>query len=191
VSTDVQIRCVCPGLAGEVRHPDGDTVRLRDKLGFRQVEAIRQEVGIFALAEPEAGLSDSLAIFAEGYILHGIESWTLEEDDDKGRRVLIDPSRANIRRYIMEDMETADIVSTAADSLYASAVLLPLLSRAFPSSPDTPTESSTSPSRPSGGKRPKPSKPSSTTTTQTAAIGRITSLHGGDSNSSPSSESAA
>jgi hypothetical protein len=189
--TDVQIRCVCSDLAGEVRHPDGDTVHMRDKLGFRQVETIRQEISIFALTEPDATTSDSLAIFSEGYVLHGIESWTLEEDDAKGKPVPIPVSRANIRRYILEDLDAADAVSTAGDALYAAAVVLPLLNRAFSSSPSTPTGRSTSPRKASGAKRPKPSRPSSTTTTPTAGIERITSLHGGDSNSLPSSESAA
>ena len=191
MSRDIDIACICPTKDGSVRHPDGDTISLRDKLGFRHVEAIRSQVGIFALEEPDAELSDSLAIFAEGYILHGIESWTLAEDDEKGKEIALRPSRSNIRKYILDDIGTADLVSTIADELYAQAVMLPLLNRALPSSPGTPTAKSTSRSRTSGKKRPTPSKPSSTSTSQTAGIGKITSLHAGDSSSLPSSESAA
>ena len=192
--SSITIPCVCPrpddGIPRE-RHPGGDTITLRDKLPFRSVEAIRTEVSLFAMSEPDAGFSDTLAIFAEGYVLHGIESWTLEEDGPKGKPVEISPSRANIRRYILDDFLTADIVSTAADALYAEAVLLPLVTRASNSSPSTPTGKSTSRSRPTSPKRPTPSRRSSISTIPTDATATITSPHDGVSNFSPNSESAA
>ena len=187
----VHIDCICPPRDGEIRHPDGDNITLRDRLGFRAVEAIRTEVSIFGLTEPDAAFSDTLAIFSEGYVLHGIESWTLEEDGPKGKPEPIAPSRANIRAYILDNVHVADVVSTAADAIYAEAVILPLLTRASSSSPGTPTPKSTSRKPRTSAKRQTPSKPSSTTTTPTADIVRITVSQGGDSNSSPSSESAA
>jgi len=188
---NVSIPCVCPTLDGGVRHPDGDTVTLRDKLAFRAVEAIRQEVSIFALQEPEATTADSLAIFAEGYVLHGIESWTLQQDGPKGRAELIEVNRGNIRQLILDDLMVADAVSTAADALYAEAVLLPLLARASQSSPSTPTGKSTSASRPTGTRRPRRSRPSSITTIPTGDTETTSAPLDGVSNSSPNSASAA
>lgn len=190
--TDVHIDCVCPPAeSGGPRHPDGDTVTLRETLPFRAVEAIRTEVSIFALEEPDGAYSDSLAIFAEGYVLHGIESWTLEQDGPKGKPAPIPPSRANIRAYILEDVVAADVVSTAADAIYSDKVIRPLVERALKSSPPTPTQKSTSASRRSSGKRQTPSRPSSITTIPTDATVTITTSLDGDSNSSRKSVSAA
>lgn len=191
MSTDIHIDCVCPTLDGSVRHPEGDTVTIRDRLGFRAVEAIRTEVSLFALSEPDAAYSDSLAIFSEGYVLHGIESWTLQQDGPKGKPEPMPPSRANIRAYILDDVLAADVVSTAADKLYAEAVLLPLLNRVSKSSQPGPTISSTSRNRPSSAKPPRPSKRSSISTIPTDGTATITSPHDGVSRFSPSSESAA
>jgi len=186
----VQIACPCPPTAdGEPRH-ESDEVTLRATLGFRQAEAIRNEIAVtrssLGEGEEDLAIGDILAILTEGYVLYGIESWTLS--DDAGP---VPVTRTNIRRFILDRWDIAPDVADAADEAYSSAVMLPLLQRASTSSRPTPTDASTSPSPPSPTPRPKPSKPSSISTIPTDATVKTTSSLDGGSNSSQSSITAA
>ncbi len=185
----VQIACPCPPLAdGEPRH-DSDEVTLRERLAFRQAEAIRNEIAVARsdLGEGEdLAVSDILAILTEGYILHGVEAWSLADDDGK-----IPVNRATIRRHIIDRWDIAPDVADAADEAYAKVVMLPLLQRASTSSRPSPTDGLTSPSPSSGQQARKPSKPSSISTIPTDDTVRTTSSLAGDSRSSQSSTSAA
>ena len=187
----VPIPCICPPKADGTPRHEHDTVTLRDKLDFRQATSIRNAVAFAKAEDDEVGPADLLATLTEGYILQGVESWSLQGVDDKGRPFALPVTKPNIREKLLSDPLLAEDIGDAADELYGKAILLPLLSRALASSPPTPTTGSTS-ARKRGPRTPrKPSRPSSTSTTQTAGTATITSLHGGGSNSSPSSASAA
>jgi hypothetical protein len=183
---DVTIKCICPERGGEPRHPNGDTVTLRDKLDFRSVTTIRKALTLVENDDPRTRPAEILAVLCEFYMLYGIESWTLV--DDKAKHIEV--SHAAIRGRLFES-PSVDEVSEAAEELYNPVVLLPLLVRASTSSPPTPTDESTSAPTASTPKHPKPSKPSSTTTTQTVGIETTSLSLVGVSNSSQSSESAA
>ncbi len=190
---DVSIRCVCPLKADEVRHPDGDTVTLRDTLGFVATQTARNAV---ILAKGEAldegiplGGALALALLTEQYLLLGIESWTLV--DEKGKPVPV--TRGSIRAFFDDEDhdDVATVVSDACDLLYAKKVMLPLLQTASTSSPVTPT-ASTSPTRGNGATpRRKRSSRSLTTTTPTDDIETTSKLPVGDSSSSPKLASVA
>jgi hypothetical protein len=185
----VTIACPCPPMAdGSPRH-ETDRVTLRERLGFRAAEAIRNEIAI-ARNELDQGeelaTGEILAILTEGYILHGVESWSLA--DDKGD---ITPNRSTIRAYILDRWDIAPTVADAADEAFSEAVMLPLLNRASTSSRPTPTSGSTSASPPRSTRRRTRSSRSSTSGTPTAVIARTTLPPAGGSRSSPSSESAA
>jgi hypothetical protein len=184
----VAIDCVCPSRAdGEPRHPAGDTVTLRETLDFRSVTAIRHGISFLDNDGTDAYTADVLAVLTEGYVLHGIESWTLQ--DEKGWPVEV--SRSAIRERVLSRVDVAAVIGDAADELYGEKVLLPLLVRASRSSQATPTESSTSLPTASPTGRPKPSKRSSTTTTPTDGIEATSSSLGGVSSSSRSFGSVA
>jgi hypothetical protein len=172
---EVKIPCVCG-------NHDEDTITLREKLGFVEASAIRNGI---AIRRAESGddleTGEILAILTEGYILYGVESWSIKEP----------VTRANIRRLILANWEAASVLADAADEAYSSAVMLPLLARASTSSRPTPTNGSTSPSPSSPTPPPKPSKRSSISTIPTDDTATITSRPGGDSRSSQSSTSAA
>lgn len=181
---DVTIACPCPPKAdGGSRHPDGDTVTLRDRLDFRSATTIRKAIGMVS-EDGNPDPAEILAVMTEWYCLLGIEAWTLT--DERGKAVPV--SRATIRESLLESetaQEQASIIADAADALYMAAVLLPLLARASTSSLPSPTEPSTSAPKDSPAKRPKPSKPSSTTSIQTAAIVTTTPSRAGASSTSP------
>jgi hypothetical protein len=184
----VDIDCVCPTrAAGEPRHPAGDTVTLRETLDFRSVTAIRHGISFLENDGTDAYTAEVLAVLTEGYVLHGIESWSLL--DEKGKPLAV--SRAAIREHILTRVDVASVLGDAADELYGEKVLLPLLVRASKSSLPTPTAPSTSRPKDSQARRPKPSKPSSITTTPTVVTVTTTGSPVGDSSFSPSSESAA
>jgi hypothetical protein len=175
---DVPIPCPCPPKAdGDTRHPDGDTVTLRDRLDFKAGQTIQWAVTIARESEAEA--PEILAIMTEWYALLGVEAWTLTDDHGKPLPV----TRAAIRDILLAS-PAAVTVADAADTLYMAAVLLPLLERESKSSPPTPTEPSTSAPTASPPKRPKPSKPSSITSTPTAVIARTTASRAGASSTS-------
>jgi len=185
---DVQITCLCPPKDEAVRHPDGDTITLRDKLDFFRATAIRKGLSFIESDDDEGGRAyEVLARLTEGYLLFGIERWSLV--DEKGKAVPL--SHSNIRSRLLENFEAAGKVADAADELYAKAILLPLMAGASTSSPPTPTNGSTSPLTVLPKKSPKPSKRSSTSTTQTGGTEATSSSLAGVSSTSQSSESAA
>jgi len=153
----VEIACVCPGTPHE-----RDTVNLREVMDFVHGKALRYRVQL--LEEDErADSALVLATLTEGYLLYGIESWTLV--DDAGKPLPVDA--ATIRSALLSRPEEADVVSDRADELYAEAVMLPLLRRAQTSSPPTPTDESTSATNGSEPPRPLLLRQSSTSTTPT------------------------
>jgi hypothetical protein len=157
VSFEVPIACPCPGTP----HPDGDTVSLREKLGLAAGIAIQRMVIDANQNRPDtAELTGKLA---EGYLLHGVEAWTLVGEN--GGAVPV--NETTIRQRLLDDFTVAAPIADAADKLYMAAVILPLVNGAQTSSPSTPTNGSTSRPRSGTSKRPKPSKQSSTTTTLT------------------------
>jgi len=176
------IPCPCPGTPHE-----SDTVTLRDALAPRDAMAISKDLVVLYAEDPDSTAGDVLAVLTEGYVLRGIEAWTLVGMDGKPLEV----TKGAIRDVILSRLDVFSLVGEVADDLYAEAVMLPLLQRASKSSPPTPTEDSTSAPTDSGSKPPTPSRPFSTTTTPMDDIGQTFASPGGDSSFSPSSASAA
>lgn len=187
---NVTIRCLCPQKNGEVRHPEGDTVVLRDKLDFRGAHAVRWAVGLMKEQDPDASGPEMLAVLSEQYVLAGVIGWTIQAEDDKGKVVPLECSTANVRSVLLPEYDVAFTVADAADDLY-SAVMIPLLVRGSTSSPPTPTDESTSPSTDGSDKPRKLSKRSSISTIPTAVTEATSTSLDGDSSLSPSSASAA
>lgn len=154
---DVQVACLCPGTP----HAQ-DTITLRDVLDFRTGKAIRYSVQLLD-ADERRDTALVLAILTEGYLLRGVESWTLV--DELGKPVPV--NQATITERLLSQPTEAEKVSDAADELYSGAVMVPLLAMGSPSSPTGPTEPSTSQTNGSAPKPPKRSKQSSTSTTRT------------------------
>ena len=177
-----EIPCICPaGPDGEPRHTT-DSVELHPKLGFRAADAIKTGLAAMYIDDPDAGIGEVLAVLREGYIVHGVASWTVVDAEG----VPVPVTKGAVRSMLLSVPDAASIVADAADALYAEAVLAPLLRAASTSSPPGPTEGSTSPPIGSSDTPPTPSSPSSTTTSPTDDITTITRLHAGDSNSSQS-----
>jgi hypothetical protein len=158
VTFEVPIPCPCPGSPHEA-----DTIGLREKLGLAAGIAIQRLVIDANQDRPDT--AELAGRLAEGYLLHGVESWSLV--DESGQPVPV--TEVTIRHRLLDDFSIAAPVADAADGLYMAAVILPLVNRAQTSSPSTPTNGSTSRPRSGTSKRPKPSKRSSTTTTLTAS----------------------
>ena len=182
---DITIDCICPPKDDAVRHPDGDTITLRDAFGFHDALALRKDMAIAVDGDATSG--DGLAALSEGYLLRGISDWTLV--DEKGKPVPV--TKAEITARLLSDLDAAMVVSDAADALYAEAILLPLVRRAERWSQRSPANASTSQPKDSPSPSRTPSKRSSTSTTQTDGTGTITALPGGVSRSSRNSASAA
>lgn len=177
---DVRIACVCPSNAdGQARHPDGDTVVLREKLDFRSAVTARNAIVLLKNDSPDADAADILAVLTETYLFVGIEAWSLA--DAKGYPLPV--TRANIRDALLAHPGEAMTVGDAADELYSASVILPLLAKVSSYSPPTPTNGSTSPTTPSSPTTPKPRKPSSTSTTRTGATATTSSSPVGASSS--------
>lgn len=177
----VPIPCLCPSTGeDEARHPDGDTVELRETLSFVQATTARNAVMLLKDADPDVSVAELLATLTEQYLLQGVTGWSLV--DAKGKP--LDCSRANIRDVLLADDMAASIVGDAADELYAGKVMLPLLSRASTSSPRTPTASRSSTPKDSGPASRRRSKPSSISTIPTAATVTTSKSRDGDSPSS-------
>jgi hypothetical protein len=177
-----EIECVCPARPdGQPRHPEGDTVTLRQSLGFTAALTVRNVIAILA---PGAGIDDAdiLAALTEKYLYLGIESWTVV--DAKGKPVPV--TRAAIAEYLLSRPMVAKVVGDEADDLYTEAVVLPLLGRLSKSSPPMPTDELTSAPTPSPTPLRKRSRQSSITTSPTDAIGKISALPGGGSSYSQS-----
>ena len=177
---DVQIPCICP-----TSPHDEDTITLADTLAFRETLTIRQEIRLaveVARARAESlSLAEMTAVMAEAYLLHGIVSWSLTDDNGKPLPL----SKTNIRDHLMAAYEAAESVGNAADGLYSEKVVLPLLQRESSSSRRTPTRqgSSTSPTSTPGSTPRKRSKRSSTSTSPMAVTGPMAASPGGASNS--------
>lgn len=187
---DATMQCPCPPKGGETRHPQGDTVRLRDRLDYRTVTTIRKAMTVVDTDDPQVRLAERLAICTEFYMLMGIESWTLV--DAKGKPVEVSHQAIRDLVFTSPDVES---VSEVAEELYNPVVLLPLVLRASASSLPTPTPSpesddSTSPTS-DQTTPPKPLRPSSTSTIRTVATETTTSSPVGASSSSQSAASAA
>lgn len=185
-----RIACPCPEKDGGTRHPDGDTVTFRETMPFWRVESMRSDLARL----PGLSESDVLGMLSEMYLVHGIESWSLETDDDKGKPEPIPVNRLTVSSLILPRYAIAATLSEVADGLYMEAVVLPLVERVLTSSQRSQTDASTSapstdltPSSESDG----PSKRSSTSTTPTAGTATISPLRDGASNSSRSKASAA
>lgn len=184
----MDIPCICPVEPGsEPRHAT-DTVDLRPRLGFREVDTIKNSLGIMYLQDPDAGFADTFAVLREGYLLLGIESWSVVGLDGEPLPV----TKPNIREHLLTRMDAAALVADAADDLYQEAVMRPLLQAASTSSPPTSTEPSTSAESGSSEESTlKPSSPSSITTIRTAGTATTSSPRDGASSSSQSSASVA
>lgn len=180
---DVHVDCICPPLAGGgIRHPGGDTVTLRERLGFRAAVTARNTMLLAKSENPDAGAADILALLTETYLLVGIEGWTLVN----GRNDPLEVSRAAIRAFMDANPDTAMTIGDAADELYGPAVILPLLARAQTSSPPTPIDGSTS-APTAGSPRPRrPSKRSSISTIPTDVTATTSASPAGASSYSPS-----
>ena len=154
---DVTIPCPCPGAPHEE-----DTVTLRDKLGLRAGVSIQNLlVDTITQSADRMTAADITGLLVEGYLLYGIESWTLVD----AKRNPVPVSKETITDILLSDFTLAEPIANVADGLYPKAVADPLVRRANQSSPPTPTDESTS--APPTTLRPKPSKQSSTTTTPT------------------------
>jgi len=180
----VNIECLCPpNAAGEVRHPAGDEITLRERLDFRASLTARNTMVLLKEEDPDVSSAEILAALTETYLVLGIESWSLV--DAKGKPV--PASKAAIRALLLEKPNIAMEIGDAADALYSAAVILPLLARARNSSPPTPTNGSTSVTTPSLPKPPKRSRRSSITTIPTAATAPTSPSPAGASSSLPNS----
>lgn len=185
--------CICPDKA---HGAEGDTITLRETLDYQAVRTIRYAASLDQDDDPDSSIASLMAGMNEGFILQGVESWTLA---DKGKPIPVD--RHAIRQHLLGNMVAAQIVGDYADLLYQSQVLLPLAALARRSSQPSPTSASTSASSgvesksptatvASNGKKsnhsakpPKRSKQSSTTSTPTASIAATTFDSAGGSTS--------
>jgi hypothetical protein len=149
----VEVECRC------AEQHDHDTVYLRPRLGLAAGIAIQRLVVEANQAPVPATAADMTGVLAEAYLLHGIESWTIQKP----------VTAATIRAELLDDFARGAVVADRADDLYMAAVLAPLLKKAASSLPGTSSNGSTS--VPGNGHRPakKRSKPSSTTTTPMVA----------------------
>jgi hypothetical protein len=155
------IECICPAKPdGSKRHPDGDTVTLREALDFTGALAVRN---VLRLKEDGDTVGDILAALTHAYLVHGIESWTLV--DAEGKPIPVD--RDAVRTHLLVHPLVAMDVGDEAEELYTQAVVTPLVEAASKSSSDTPIETSTSQPKDSSTPHPTPSSPSLTSTSQT------------------------
>lgn len=173
------IPCVCV----KARH-ETDTITFRPRLDFRSGLAVRKQLALEKDDDPGMGAGEILAILTESYLVYGIESWTLKDEDGKP----LEPSRANIRAFLEAHPEEAEQAGNVADGLYQEQILLPLLARASKLSQPSPTPELMSPMHPSSGRtstprRSKQSKPSLTSITPTGNTETTTSPPDGDSKS--------
>jgi hypothetical protein len=176
----VTVACLCPpNAAGEVRHPAGDEITLRERLDFRAALTARNTMMLVKTEDPDATVADVLAALTETYLLVGIESWSLV--DAKGKP--IEATKAAIRDHLFSRPDIAMEVGNAADGLYSQAVIGPLVALASKSSPTTPTDRSTSATKPSLKPR-KPSRPSSITSIPMADTAKTSPSLAGVSSSS-------
>ena len=192
---DVHIDCPCAGTP----HAEGDIVILKDKLDSVAGLAIKYSVAQKTTEMREAGqispegeITDEaiswllVAFINQRYLIYGVQSWTLVDEDGKK----LSPTPANLRSFMEDHPAEAMQVGDAADSLYAEAVMLPLLKVAASSSRPGQTNGSISPKNGSSHKTRKRSSPSVTASSPMGVTATTTSSSAGDSNSSESSVSA-
>jgi hypothetical protein len=171
------IECVCPVRPdGAVRHPNGDTVTLREKLDFRSALTARNTVILIKQEDEQADAAAILAALTEVYLLMGITSWTLVDAKAKPLPV----SRDNVRALMDEHPDAAMEIGDEADGLYSEAVITPLVARASSYSPPTPITGSTSATNGASPARRKRPKPSSITTSRTDVIETMSASPAGD-----------
>jgi hypothetical protein len=184
---DTTISCVCPAKKdGSVRHPDGDRVTFKDpaNVDFRTASNMRNSVRVLP-GTSLAQTSEIATAMTEGYLLYGIESWTVRDASDKPVPV----DAASVTEYILRNYRVAIKLGDVADEVFGETVLLPLLREVSSSSPSSPMDDSTSPESGPVLKPPTPLKRSSTTTSRMGATETATPSRAGDSNSSPNLES--
>jgi len=159
----MRIDCICPPRDGAVRHPDGDSVTLRERLDFFGAQAAQNAVYVLKSEDPDASTGDILAAMTESYLLSGIESWSVVDADGKP----VEPTKPAIRKYLFANFAVAMVVAQEADTKYRSDVIDPLVKMVEDSSASTPTEPSTSPTSGSDDTNQNHSSPSSISTIQT------------------------
>ena len=185
---DVTISCVCPPKGDDIRHPDGDTVTMRDVLDYDRAMVITKAITLIDEDDDEVRGAMVLAKMSKFYVLMGVESWTLRDVSNKP----IPVSSETLRQYLLSNPEVSAVMTEAGDDLYQKAILLPLLRKASTSSAPSQTTGSTSPKR-SGSRRqnPTPLRRSSTSTTPTGDTAATSSSLDGDSSFSQSGTTAA
>jgi hypothetical protein len=183
----VNVACICPETSNGIRHPEGDAVTLRERLGFRSAVTMQKVIITLRSEIEDPSNAEILAALTEAYVVYGIESWTLV--DARGKAIPV--NRATIEEHLLSDLTAALAVADVADDLYQETVLLPLLMRGSGSSGTSPTTRSTSRRTSSPPVPLRRSKRSSTTTSRTDDTATTSASLDGGSSSSPSSESAA
>lgn len=148
--------CGCTPLPdGSVPHPDGDVAYLLPRLTFAGGEAAQDvmlsKAGTAIGLDPDtaeygAVMRDVGRSLAEVYIRHQVTGWNLTN----GIGPL--PFSADL---LLSDWEAASRVADAADDLYGSKVVGPLVATVQALLPAGPTDASTSPTRPSSRKHRK------------------------------------
>lgn len=181
---NVEVPCLCPPDGS--RHPEGDTVRLRETLGFREAVTMQKSVSTLRLEVEDPSSAEILAALTEAYVLYGITDWSVL--DERGKPLPC--TRANITARLLSNLDAAMTVADQADDLYQAVVLLPLLKAGLKSSETSQTTDSTSPSTSSPPAPPTPLKRSSTTRSRTADTETTSESPDGGSNSLPSLASA-
>lgn len=181
----VDVPCLCAPDGS--RHPEGDTVRLRETLGFREAVTMQKSVSTLRLEVEDPSSAEILAVLTEAYVIYGITDWSLL--DEKGKP--LPATRQNITDRLLSNLDAAMTVADKADDLYQGVVLLPLLKRGLESSETSPTNDSTSAPTSSPPEPPTPLKRSSTTRSRTDATATTSESPDGDSSSSQNSVSAA
>ena len=152
----MDIPCICPPKEGQPRH-DKDTVTLRERLDFRSSLMVQNTILDLKQEDPDATGGDVLAVLTEAYVLAGIESWSVVDEQDK----VVEPTKPAIRQYLLSNVAVAMTVAEEADGKYREAILVPLAARVLPSSPPTPTDESTSQTSTSEAQNLNHSSPSS------------------------------
>lgn len=179
----VTVECLCPPKStGEARHPEGDTIELRERLDFAAGRTGRNIIKV-GKAE-DLSTAEIMTELTDWFVIAGIRTWSVV--DEKGKPV--EPNRYTIPQYLFANEGARETISDAADDLYAEAVTAPLVNGAWRSSPSTPTNGSTSATNGSTPKHRKPSKRSLTSTTPMDVTATTSSLLVGGSSSSQNSE---
>jgi hypothetical protein len=185
---EVQIPCICPSKPHEQ-----DSVFLRPRLGLAggvALQSLFKELFEESVKHKNFNSGKLSGLLTEGYLLNGIESWTLV--DEAGKDLPL--TDENISDKLLSDFEIASPIADKADDLYYDAVLAPLVERLNNFSTTLQTKRSTSATKRSRAKTARPrsrstspsSKPltplkqSSTSTTQTDSTGTtLVALAGG------------